>query len=574
VARLPEPAGRLLGLAALAGTEVDPAVLAAATGSDPLGVVRALDAAVGAGLLVDGGALRFPHALTREAVIRALAPGDRAALHIALADALPASAAAAVLAHLLAAGPVVPAERLVAATRTAADEAVRAGAWAEAAAVLARTVDALRGREGTAAQAWELLLELGRVRRGVGDTVGSYRAFDEALALASQQGDEERLRTALAAYGTVALWGSRSMGQQDRRLVTVLERAADEAAGRGDVRGEIGLRGALACELAYGDGRAASAHAERAVALARRLGDPQVLVTALHHTWRTNRLPWEAADQLARDDEALALLGSDASRLTELVLRMQRVADLAVLGRLAELDRELTTCRLLAAEVRSPELSAQLGFAEGGLAMLRGQWARAESLARSASDELATTSRPDTPWSALAGRWGVLHARGRSGELAGELLAAAEDPMLASLRPAAALAVLDAGDEAGARRLAVRWYGPVPQDWTWMAQVAWWAELAARTGVPDPAAVRDLLAPCAGLLAVAGGVLDCGGSVHALLAGLELRLGNHAAAHEYALAAARQEAELGLHAWRERTAALVEQVTGAGTSPRAPRRAP
>jgi hypothetical protein len=87
--------------------------------------------------------------------------------------------------------------------------------------------------------------------------------------------------------------------------------------------------------------------------------------------------------------------------------------------------------------------------------------------------------------------------------------------------------------------------------------VACWAELAARLGVPDPEAVRDLLTPCAGLLAVTGSILDCGGSVHALLAGLELRLGNTAAAREHALAGQRQERELGLRAWEARTAALV-----------------
>jgi hypothetical protein len=90
-----------------------------------------------------------------------------------------------------------------------------------------------------------------------------------------------------------------------------------------------------------------------------------------------------------------------------------------------------------------------------------------------------------------------------------------------------------------------------------MAQVACWAELAARTGVPDPAPVRDLLGPCAGLLAVAGSVLDCGGSVHALLAGLELRLGRRDAARDHALAGRRQETALGLRGWERRTAALV-----------------
>ncbi|HYJ75879.1 MAG TPA: hypothetical protein VEV65_09790, partial [Kineosporiaceae bacterium] len=258
-----------------------------------------------------------------------------------------------------------------------------------------------------------------------------------------------------------------------------------------------------------------------------------------------------------RNDEALALLGGGASPLVELVLRLQRAMDLATLGRLDDLDRELTTCRLLAAEVRSPELSAQVGYTEAGLAMLRAQWDRALALGRRATEEITRTSRPDAPWSVFAARWGVLHARGRSGELAAELLEVAADPAFTSLRAAAAVAVLDAGDEAGARDLAARWFEPPPEDWTWMVQVACWAELSARIGAPDPAVLRDLLLPCSGLLAVAGSVLDCGGSVDALLAGLSLRLGDVEEARRHAVAAQRQETTLGLRAWHDRTAGLV-----------------
>jgi hypothetical protein len=45
--------------------------------------------------------------------------------------------------------------------------------------------------------------------------------------------------------------------------------------------------------------------------------------------------------------------------------------------------------------------------------------------------------------------------------------------------------------------------------------------------------------------------------VHALLAGLELRLGHRTAAREHALAAEQQETRLGVRAWQARTAALV-----------------
>ena len=81
VAALPEPAQAILHTAAVLGPELDWRLLGSAAGTSEQEVLRALRAAVGQALLVaDGPALRWPHALTRDAVLAVLLPPERAAL--------------------------------------------------------------------------------------------------------------------------------------------------------------------------------------------------------------------------------------------------------------------------------------------------------------------------------------------------------------------------------------------------------------------------------------------------------------------------------------------------------------
>jgi DNA-binding CsgD family transcriptional regulator len=81
LAALPEPAREVLHAAAVLGPELDWRLLAPVTGGTEPEVLRALRAAAAQALLVaDGRALRWPHALTREAVLDVLLPPERAAL--------------------------------------------------------------------------------------------------------------------------------------------------------------------------------------------------------------------------------------------------------------------------------------------------------------------------------------------------------------------------------------------------------------------------------------------------------------------------------------------------------------
>ncbi|GAA4730922.1 LuxR family transcriptional regulator [Actinomycetospora chibensis] len=92
---LPDGARAVVDAAAVAPGDPDHRLLADATGVDEAGVLAALRAAVAVGLLASAeGRLAWRHALTRDAVLAALLPPDRAAVAGRLAAALEARDAA------------------------------------------------------------------------------------------------------------------------------------------------------------------------------------------------------------------------------------------------------------------------------------------------------------------------------------------------------------------------------------------------------------------------------------------------------------------------------------------------
>ncbi|AZM48940.1 hypothetical protein DMB38_26975 [Streptomyces sp. WAC 06738] len=94
---LPDPARRIVALAAVGGDRVDTALLAAVSGLGEDALFDALRTAIGAGVLLPADervdAYRFRHALMREAVSDDLLPGERARLSRRFAEALEADPA-------------------------------------------------------------------------------------------------------------------------------------------------------------------------------------------------------------------------------------------------------------------------------------------------------------------------------------------------------------------------------------------------------------------------------------------------------------------------------------------------
>ena len=96
-----------------------------------------------------------------------------------------------------------------------------------------------------------------------------------------------------------------------------------------------------------------------------------------------------------------------------------------------------------------------------------------------------------------------------------------------------------------------------------MQPVAYWAQVAAPLGVPDPGWRYDQLAPCAGELAIVGVAGDCGGAVDSLLAGLALRLGRLEDAADHAQAGLALDTRVGSQIWINRTNDLINRIDAA-----------
>jgi DNA-binding CsgD family transcriptional regulator/tetratricopeptide (TPR) repeat protein len=145
---LPEPAQRMLRVAAVGGTTLGHELIAQVADVDEVTLESALRVVVAAQLIVfdpDGG-YEFRHALVREAVHDDLLPGEHARLHTRYAEAVeadpqlvPAGRAPAEIAHHWFAAHNHP--RALVAAKRAADEACRRFAYAEQARLLDRVLE-------------------------------------------------------------------------------------------------------------------------------------------------------------------------------------------------------------------------------------------------------------------------------------------------------------------------------------------------------------------------------------------------------------------------------------------------
>ena len=157
VERLSEPAQEILRLVAV-GQRLDHPLLAGTSGLDERTLRDALREAVDGHILVadDDGRYRFRHALLREVVEDDLLPGERAALHLALARALEqridehagAVLTAAVAHHFAAAGDQPAALECVGPRRDGGRARVRARRGGRAARARARAVGPRARRRG------------------------------------------------------------------------------------------------------------------------------------------------------------------------------------------------------------------------------------------------------------------------------------------------------------------------------------------------------------------------------------------------------------------------------------------
>ncbi|MEV0129830.1 AAA family ATPase, partial [Dactylosporangium sp. NPDC050688] len=562
VSRLPEATQAMLRTAAVIGRDVELLLLEASTDAHNEQVMAALEPAVVAGLLTEvpgGWDYRFSHAIVRDTLYGSLTRLQRSRLHLRVGEALEAfdgpddpALLGRLVHHFTMAARLGGAERAVHHARRAADLAMAQLAYDEAATYLEAALGALDPtRPGAAADRCRLLVQLGVARRAGGDLDGTRAVLDEALILARQLGDDGLMMDAATLFGGVTLWTWRPYMVVDEQMIGILR---DQLArlGDGDPRRRALLLGTLAVELYHSPDRAlGEAHAEEAIALARRTGEPEVLTRTLNNFWNAAWVPHREPHRRAAVDELLAVDG--LPRTVELTGRLHRMLSAMTAGDLAGFDADLARAVRLGDELRTGVLAAQVTFARAGRAMLDGRWDDGERLVGEAFALQAHTSLWGTQWLRLALLYTSRRFQQRPGELLDELVRRADEPNLELLRPTAVLAACESGDEDLARRLVEQWGTDREMLWCWSFVAFQWALVAARLGTPDPAELYEEILPFADQWSTVGTGCASWGSMRYALAALAGRLGRveDAAAH----------AELALRAHRSAGAAHLEAAS-------------
>ena len=396
LARLPEGAADVLAAAAVAGAEFDADVLADAANVDLEPALDALEAAERARLLRSAGVLdrfSFAHALVRQTIVDELPAGRRVRLHARIAHALERAAATRFVAagdlaaHFAAAGTLVEATVALRYAREAGDEAAARLAFDVAAEQYER---ALRAHERlpSASEAERLDLELARGRAL--SLAGDERANEllRAFATAAEaRGDGERMAEALLAMGL----DYADRVEEDTETVALLRHAL-ALLPSGDSAIRARLEGFLAQEaFSSAPDSERRAIVGRALAMARRVGDPAALASVLTaHSWIVAG-PESLSERLAIADELVAAGRKGRLPYAECDGQQARFLALVELGDIEAADAANAAAH---AAAWTPKSQWTVAFLDAARALLAGRMTDAEAAAVRSFEAAQETTAP------------------------------------------------------------------------------------------------------------------------------------------------------------------------------------
>jgi DNA-binding SARP family transcriptional activator len=389
LSRLGGDAGELLRIAAVIGRDFDLATLRTVAGADEDEILDRLEAGLGARLVEETGfdTYRFTHALVQSALYAPMPAAQRVRLHRRVAEAIeslddrPDERRVALLAHhYVEAAPGGTVDRAVRYTIEAADVAARTLAFEDAVALCQRGLTVIE-HAGAAdvrpTDQCDLLLRLGRSQLRSGQA-GGRESLMRAFAVARELDDPARVADAALAMNRGFF--SR-VGRIDRELVGALEYAISrQESGDSAVLAE--LLATLASELIWADdGGRCFELSDRALEIARRVGDPRTLARVLLLRNLTIRAPDTLQERLDGCTELLGL----AEQLQDPVIRFQtafhRSGTALEYGDLATVRAMVALTGELASALRQPSLQWHARLMRTAQSILDGDLEEAERAA-------------------------------------------------------------------------------------------------------------------------------------------------------------------------------------------------
>lgn len=393
VSGLSPEAAALVGACSVLGRAFSLRFLAAVVELPAERVLDLLDEAAAAGVVEPApdraGAYRFAHALHREAAYSALGPAERTRLHLRAAEQLertPPSRIDRVLGelahhHYHAVGlgdPELARSRCV----QAAQRAARQFAYEEAATHFEHALACLEHAESVDVdEHLETLLELGEAHRLAGDRARRRAVFGQALELGVAHDRPEAVARAAIGLCDLSEWGVR-----DETARAALETAlslAGLSGGDADIH-----RVRLLTRLAYLEATTADPELERlareAIAGARAAGDAVALQEALY----VLHFRLAGPDHLDEREQISREVVRDSVRTQQhhpaLISLIDSACDCITRGDPAGARARRDDARRLAGERPYPGLAWHLRAHDAGMALMEGQLAKAEELAREA----------------------------------------------------------------------------------------------------------------------------------------------------------------------------------------------
>jgi DNA-binding CsgD family transcriptional regulator/tetratricopeptide (TPR) repeat protein len=388
-----------LEVAAVLGRDFTLPVLSQVAGRPVPDLIASLDEAEQAHVLVGGaqpGHFTFAHALIQQSLHDSLTSARRMQLHRDAGEVLEASPGVhgrlpELAYHFVRAAPHAGAIKAAHYARRAGQEELATLAFEQASEHFQEALQVLRGDPASSRQPeLELLLLLGEAQSRAGERLTAKETFLQAAAMARDLGSASHLGE--AALGFAGVWVT--AGSLDEALARLL-REALAAIEEQDASLQARLLVRLAQELYYsGDEAAVAALTAQAVEIAHQGGDSRALAAALNGRHQTLRRPQDLPERLAVAGEIVRL--AEAAGDDELALQGHhwRLVDLVEAGDPAGIEAEQASCLRLAERLRQPYHLWWAAVPQATIAMLRGEFGRAEELARSA---LASGQRANEP---------------------------------------------------------------------------------------------------------------------------------------------------------------------------------
>ncbi|GAA2863704.1 BTAD domain-containing putative transcriptional regulator [Streptosporangium fragile] len=548
--------GEALRTAAVIGRDFDPAIVAEICRGEAYDL---LDQAAQAGLLIPrDGRMTFAHDLVRETLVRDIPPLRKAMIHrevMAALSARPGSDVAVIAHHAVEAGPAAYGEAARWAQEAAEQASLRL-AYEEAARWWGAAINAHDVSGGDAVDHVELLLRQVRALLEAGDPIGARQARAKAVQVA----DRARTRPepavrALTALDAPALWTLRDPYKAvEPRLVHRFEAALRELP-EGDNPERVRLLGGLAQELydGTGDPRGHALSAE-AVAMARRLDDPHLLMWALNARHLALPQPQRIPELVDIADELYDLALSTRAAGFELLARMLHTHNKLELFDLAGADEAAARCDALLERMPLPWPRFQHTLWRANRLALDGRFDDAEALYDQAEAQAERLGVWHARQSVVMGRIGLHCQRGTMAEIGplADVIAGVHPTMGHDARVLYLCAherVRQARDLAGERR-------PVPpSDWSWLSATCLRGAAQAALGRRDECRTTyATLLPYGRRISALSAVI-CVGPVDWYLALLAAAAGDHHAARRHLTTLERLADRNGLTWWRDRARA-------------------